>query len=349
MVGLQLRREVLKALPNTLRKLVGVDTLMSAVVFGGAAIGLLSWCWRGRSNAPVVEGTIVLIAAAVGWAMETRSLRGEGAAEERLAVLVRAGGSLASVVAIVVFAIGIMHANHPIALGGRAWPALVIAPAMCAALAVFMGVAGRYMLTLAGKQTEYQLAVFIGVVAFVAGIATELETPSLFAALLTGAVMANLKGVDLRRFERFILGAEHALAVIFAIVAGVLLDPVIGWGGLIAALSLVALRLIGKPMMMRGALRSQRARHDPPGKGELPARSRLYAGAARQSPIATVMLVSLVLAHPTEASQELLTIVALTGLLCEVLTIARRTPAPKATAPETAANAAAPEQEGAAS
>ena len=155
--------------------------------------------------------------------------------------------------------------------------------------------------------------------------------------------MANLQGVDLRRFERFILAAEHALAVIFAIVAGVLLDPGIGLVGVIAALALTVLRLLVKPISMRRALRAHRALADGPGKSDLPVQSRLYAGAARQSPIAMVMLVSLVLAHPTESSQELLTVVVVTGLLCELLTIARRTPrlwpSPATTAPAPDASA----------
>ena len=334
MVGLQLRRDVLHALPQAVKRLFAVDGVVTMVVFGGAALVLLAW-WMGSTGAALVTGCLVIVAGSVGWAMETRSLRGDGGPpEERLAATVRASGSLATVLAISIFAVGVVVTLEPYQRGEQSIPAWLIAPALCAVLALFMGVAGRFMLGLAGKRPEHQLAVFLGIVAFVAGIATELDIPALFAAMLTGAVMANLKGVDLRRFERFVLAGEHALAVIFAIVAGVLIDPVIGWAGLGAAGVLVALRLSVKPALMQGTLRPERPKGDEAIKGGLPARSRLYAGSARQNPIATVILISLVLARPTEMSQELLAIVALTGLMCELLTLARRAPVgPRTAAP----------------
>lgn len=330
MVGLQLRRDVVLALPTSVRHLVAMDIVVSVVLFGGAATAMLYWWWRDRAGASVHEGIVLVLAASVGWAMETRSLHsdGGGPAQERLSIAIRAGGSLAAVIAITIFGLGAVATGGSLSAGDLAAPGWLIAPGLCAVLAIFMGVAGRFMLGLAGKHTAEQLAVFLGVVAFVAGIATELGVSALFAALMTGAVMANLKGVDLRRFERFILAAEHALAVIFAMVAGVLLDPMIGWTGFGVVLVLVGLRQTAKPGAVRFALRTQRATTDQPARGEVPARSRLYGGAARQSPIAMIMAVGLVLSHPTESSRELLTVVVLTGLLCQLVTMVRRVPAP---------------------
>ncbi|MFU8830424.1 MAG: hypothetical protein ACNA8P_13455, partial [Phycisphaerales bacterium] len=171
---------------------------------------------------------------------------------------------------------------------------------------------------LAGKDRGHQLVVFLGIVVFVAGIATQLDLPPVFASMLTGIVLVNLGGSSVTGFEKFIFKAEFTVATMFALLAGILLDPRIGLHGLAIAVVIACVRIVVKPNFLRWLIRRV---HDDTKGGELPGRSPLYLGTARQSPILLALAVGMVLLEPSGFNQRLLAVVALSGLLSEFLPI----------------------------
>lgn len=312
MIGLQMRREVVAALPNVVYRITLVDALISPLLFG-------SWMWVclrvwvGANEPAWVDAIILMAACSVGWKMETRSLGAlDTAPSQRLALLLRTSGALAGVAAVLVLAIGRLAKSL---IGAGEAPSF-IRPAFLAssvlALAVVMALLGRFGLRLAGSSRADQLAVFLGLVVFVAGVATQLAAGAIVAAMLTGLFLANVRGLDLSRFERFIIEAEHVLASIFALLAGVLLDLRIGAWGIAAVVGVALIRLWVKPTILRSAIREEIG-------GTLPRSSPLYSGTVRQGPLAIALAVGLVVLDPTEFHRRMLAVVVLVGLLSELL------------------------------
>lgn len=319
MVGLQLRWEVVRSLPASIWKLVLADTLLSVVVFGAIAfVGLQLWTGA-DSLAAIWTGCLLLTAGAIGWSMETRSLRMATATDtdERLDTLIRATGALGAVLAVTLLGLGYKIATRnsdgEFAFDltdtlGRA--------ALVGAASLLLGVLGRYAIRIAGKDRGHQLVVFLGIVVFIAGIATQLDLPPVFAAMLTGIILANLPGSQITNFENFIVKAEFTVATLFALLAGILLDPQIGLHGLGIAFVIALARILIKPVFTRWVARRV---HEP--AQPLPASSPLYLGSVRPNPIAIALAVSVVLLEPSTFNTRLLTIVILSGLLCELIPI----------------------------
>lgn len=318
MVGLQARRELFATLPRALWRLATIDVLVSAVVFG-----FLGWVaaalWISSVGAPGTEGAawrvmpaLIIGAAAIGWTMETRSMRISRSLDSaRLAVFVRGGGALGAIAAITLFGLISKPVARDPASGQLVldWFGAGAKLAMSLAMAVTLGILGRYALRLAGRSRAELLAVFLGLVALVAGIAADLATSALFTAMLAGVVIANLGGPALRMFERFILRAEHVMAVLLAMLAGMLIDPAIGIWGLGLAMSIAILRLILKPWIFRVGIRPLSE----------PVGSPLFIAPVRQAPMAMALGLGLVISDPTPLHQKMLTVVLLAGLTSEVL------------------------------
>ena len=153
--------------------------------------------------------------------------------------------------------------------------------------------------------------VFIALVSLITGLAAELSASPLFTAMLAGAIMSNVRGPMLRDFERFMLQAEHPVGIMFALLAGVFLDPAIGrWGGILV-IGLLAGRLVLKPLIMQRSLR--------PLRDELPTHSPMWASAIRQSPMAVVLALGLILSEASLFHEKLLAVIVFTGLFGELL------------------------------
>jgi hypothetical protein len=143
--------------------------------------------------------------------------------------------------------------------------------------------------------------------------------------MITGATLANLRTsgpsdsvANTAVFGRFILQAEHVVATIFALLAGVLLDPRVLLPGAAIVAALVLVRMLIKPAVFVMVDSSNNADGDS---------TRLLARTAsiRQSPVAVALAVSLVVLASVEDAQRLLTIVVLVGIACDLLaTIAVR-------------------------
>ena len=327
MVGLQLRWDIVKSLSSEVWKVLGVDAALSLVLFGSIAFSGLFFWTSADSLADIWRAGLLLSVGAIGWSMETRSLRMASSADtdDRLDALIRATGALATVLAVTLFGLGFKLASRGTdgsfnfdAVGaiGRASVTIV--------LAILLGMLGRYAIGVAGRDRGHQLVVFLGIVVFVAGVATQLDLPPVFAAMLTGIVLVNLRGPQLDTFEAFIFKAEFTVANMFALLAGILLDPRIGYAGLGIAITIAVLRVTIKPLYARASIRFVHA--DTAG-GKLPDHSPLYFGPARQSPIVLALAVGMVVLEPSDFNQRLLTVVVLTGLLSELLPLlAIRTP-----------------------
>ncbi len=343
MVGLQARREVLRSLPAALLRLAAIDAVIALLAFGALGwIGVRTWIASEGGDVALrwsVPAAALIAAASVGWSMETRSLRAGSEVATRLAFFVRGGGGLAALIAIFIF--GVDAAFAVPTSGQQALPRLGEAGAKLATsvgLAVVVGVLGRFAVREAGKNRSELLVVFLGIVALVAGVTADLAASPLFTAMLAGVVIANLAGRELRLFERFILEAEHVVAVIFALLAGVILDPAIGIWGLLLALAIAGLRLLIKPPIFRlatrnavlpKALAAQFVRD--------PRQARLQVAAVRQAPLAIAMGVGLYLASPSDFSRRLLAVVIVAGFVSELLPLflsARAQNEPMSTADE---------------
>jgi hypothetical protein len=257
-----------------------------------------------------------IVAASLGWTLESRSL-GSGF-DERLVLLLRASGALLGVLAIALFGVTTKLVERDPEAALRFTPdraALKLLHTVALALAV--GFIGRFMIRLAGTSVGYQLAIFLGLVAFTAGSAKQIDASPLIAAMLAGGVVANVPGAGFRQFESFIYKAEHTFAIFFGILAGLLLEPTYALPPLALIATLVLLRTLLKPGLLRRVALSSgdRSLHGQP----LPERSLVYLAAARQSPLMLALGVSLILIEPSIFHKQLLAVMVAAGALAELL------------------------------
>jgi hypothetical protein len=319
MIGLQARREVLRELPRSLFVCAGIDIAVSVVVFGALSWFMLGKWAPGASAASLWPGVVLLTAASFGWLLETRSLRASSSpASARLALCVRGSGALCAMVAVLLYGL-LAHASvrgqdNVMAFD---WGDTGVKAAVTVLLAVMAGVIGRFALRLAGGNRSELLVIFIGLGALVAGAATSLGYSPMLASALVGAVIANLAGPALRRFERFIFQAEFVVASLFSILAGMLLDVRIGFGGVALAGALAGARYFFKsPAFSYGArIRWSSTDQDKGTPTRLPDTSPLYLAPIRQAPLAIALGVALVIAEFSPMSRKLLGVIVLTGLL----------------------------------
>ncbi len=316
MVGMQARRDVLRSLPLSVWRLSLVDAIVSSVAFGAIAYLMLEYWSDGTSGDSVVslvEPAAMLAACGIGWSLETRSLTIEKHEGDAKAVsILRSSGSLGVIFAIACF--GMIEMFAGLSQHGE-WSfdplGTVRVLLTTIALAFSMGFVGRYGLRLAGKNKAEQLVVFLGLVAFVAGTASRLSISPLFASMLTGIVIANLAGNDLRLFERFIFQAEPIVGAASAMLAGMLMEISIGRAELGLAFAIVALRMLVKPIVWRAA-------SGPDGRG---GRGWETVAPLRQGRLALALSVSLALVIPSEFSARILTVVVVAGIVCDLVTV----------------------------
>ncbi len=312
-IGLQARQSLIRAVPPAVGRWVIYDTLLTIALVGAIAVGVLSQVMVQTSFAWWIAPVGLFITAGIGWAAETRSL-GEAREPEvmHLSVLIQAGAGLAAIVAVLIH--GLLMILPARAAGGDlvfSWSTGGLRLLASTMLAAAVGFVGRYLLQQAGRERRERLVVNIAIIAIISGIASELGVSPLFAAMLCGIVITNLGGPKLREFDRFVLRSEQPVAILFALLAGVLIDPRLGvWGWvLIAALTLV--RLTVKRPLMRWCLRGYQPR--------LPSLSPLYRAPLRQSLVAMALGVAIVLDEASVMNRQLLTVVLVVGALSELL------------------------------
>ncbi len=315
MIGLQANRRLIEQIPRPGVRAFVLDAAVSLAVFGALGwFGVRFWLGSGVDgtvSAPMWPILALVACSSLGWALETRSLaRGDESSWRKGTVVVRGAGGLALMAAVLVFG-AVFALTHRAGAQAAAsdLPVWLIGGsrlALTALLGVAAGLIGRFALREAGGNRGQWLAVVLGVVALVGGLAHQLDLSPLLVAGVTGAVIGNLAGTELRSFERLILKAEHAAAVTFAILAGVLLDPAIGWRGVMLAAVIAGARAAIKPAALRA------------GAGREMALGTLGLAAVRQSPLAVALAVSLVMSSPDDTARKLLTVIVLAGLLSQM-------------------------------
>ncbi|MCC6909046.1 MAG: hypothetical protein IT430_13965 [Phycisphaerales bacterium] len=315
-IGLQARGALMRAVPANVRRWVLFDSLVAIILIGGLSALVLAFFLVHTAPAWWVAPIGLLITAGIGWAAETRSLGEERKASGmHLAVLVQAGAGLAAMTAVALHGLLILiPTRNNIGELGFSLSTSALRLLATVLLASTMGIIGRFLLQQAGRERREMFVVYIAMIALMSGIASELGVSPLFAAMICGVVITNLGGPKLREFDRFVLRAEQTVAILFALLAGVFVDPRIGvWGWLLVA-ALVLSRLAVKSPLMRWSLRGQRT--------ALPAASPLYLAPMRQSLVAVALGVAVVVDEPSPFNQELLTVVLLVGALSELLPFA---------------------------
>ncbi len=314
-VGMQGRREIFRRIPSALWRWTLIDAVLSVLLTATiAAIVMSLWLPPGHRTPSWIFAPVVMLASCmIGWAPETRSIRVRLTPPAgRLAVLVQSGAGLSGMLAIGLFGLTFSLTGRDEA-GRMGFTMLEAASGVVVALAVatLLGLGGRFMLRRADRSRPETLTVFIGLVALFAGVAADLEVSPLLGSMLAGIVIANLAGPRLRAFERFILGAEHTVALMFSLLAGVLLEPAVGLWGVWLVTALLLIRLAVKPYAMSRGLSAH--------AHELPPRSVLYAAPIRQSPVAIAIAVGFVISEASMFNRRLLTVIVLVGLAGELI------------------------------
>ncbi len=314
MVGFQLRVSVLRTIPGEFYRAAVADVLLTAALVGGIAlVGLRVWVPEATASELWLPMAF-LIAASFGWSMETRSLGTQ--ASPHLGLWVRVTGALLGIAAIVCFglasksverdALGVLHFS---------WDRALLKALHTVALALAIGFMGRFMIGLTRDRAGQQFAVFLGLIAFTAGSAKQLDISPLFSSLLAGVVIANLKAPGLRAFESFVARGEHVMGAFFGVLAGILLKVEPAMAPLMLGVAIFAARGLVKPAVVR---------IDPPDLHELTplgvatCRMRLAGAVIRQSPIMLALGVSLILIEPSLFHKQLVAVMVLTGVLCEL-------------------------------
>lgn len=308
-VGLQLRRALVRAIPARLFRWVGLDTITSTTM---GIVVLLVW-WRlavpDISIHTLLLPGIALVVAFVGWAPETRSLRPELTPRTGdLAQLVQAGGGLGAVLAIVLFGLGnqivLIDPEGPMAI--EPWLGVVELMAS-AVVAVMLGTGARLLLRRTGGAPQESLVVTLSVVLIGAGFAAELGLSPLLNGLLTGAVIANLRDPHLRDLERGLQSAEPGMAVLMLIACGSLVaeaDPI---QVVVLGLVIASLRLLTKPLVARRCVGSE--------FDDLPPRDPLFIGPGRVPLIAIAVAAGPAIVTPDPIADTILGAVMLATLL----------------------------------
>lgn len=316
LAGFQVRFSVLREVPRSYFLTIGIDAALTAIVIAGVGWVLLGRWASDASQVALWVPLVFIISASLGWKLETRSV-GLGT-DPRAALLARATGTLLGILAILAFGLAAKTVERDGA-GQLSYVfdrgALKLVHTLVLAAAI--GGAGRYLVKTAGNSFGYKLAIFLGIVTFTAGSATQIGASPLIASMLAGVVFSNIKPDSLDDFERFILRAEHVMAVLFGVLVGILMDPGFSAAGWAIVAIVFAVRLVVKPLAIRMTVRAS-TDTSAPGVSPL-AQRRLMLACVRQSPIMLVLGVSLVLIEPSVFHKQLLAVLVFVGVASEVV------------------------------
>ena len=313
-VGLQLRRPLVSAIPAVLVRWIRNDSVTALLL--GFAFAAATWFLLDpaeTSDGILVLAALSLAVAFVGWAPETRSLRPTLTPRSgELAQLVQAGGGLGGVLAILLFGFGSLFVRFE---GGEA---VVVAPwigvaelALSGSIAILIGLGARVLLRLTSGEPQESLVVTLSLVLLGAGFATALGLSPLLNGLLTGAVVANLRDPHLRDLERALQRAEPGMAVLMLIAAGPLASEANLAHALVLGVAIASIRLVVKPVLARRTLGAAFE--------DLPARDPLFLGPARVPFVAIAVAIGPAVATDDVVAETVLASIMVATLLGAVL------------------------------
>lgn len=313
MVGFQADRRLPAMLPTGSVTLAAKDGVASLLLLGmaGAAVMMVAvpavaW-WAAGVQA------LLLGACAMGWSAEVRSLRHPSADDQGLLSLLRGSAGVASILAVCVYGLAIKLTEQALTLADLL-PVLGIGLAMSVVIALTMGLMGLWLMGVAGRSEAEFLVVLLGLVSFTAGAASALGYAPMFVALLTGAVIVNMPGQSMQKFQKVIIEAEQPIAMVLMLVAGVLAEPILGYAGWALVAVLISVRAV-----LKLGWASRLLRRTAGGGRYVPG----MLGPLRQTPLAVAMATGYAAtgyAMPGEALSggQLLMVVILVGLISDI-------------------------------
>lgn len=333
MVGMQAHRDLPKYLPDRSLRIAMRDMVLSVVVIGGAVYLVLD------AITPDFRIAIALLVgiSSIGWSAETRSLTRGVYGLQPTADLLRATGGLGAMTGVLLYGICFYFIDHggeeAASFGAVALPTgLLIRIGLALLTALLLGALAYLLTSLISPREEPEfLVVLLGLICIAAGASTTISFAPLFIGMLLGAILINFHGKGIDRFRRVILEAEQNMATALMIVAGVLIEPEIGWAGFWLVVVMLGARLLvklagGYIEFVRYISKRDIQELDQRAKNR---RFAMMIGPVRQSPLAIAMLIGYTLAvgengGPAVLSGgRLLMVVILVGVITDIAPLLR--------------------------
>lgn len=318
MIGMQAHRSLPRLVPGSVFRLAGIDLALSVIVLSATSLGILAAFEVSMMAALPVA--LLLGVFGAGWSAEVRSLQRRIHDADHVMPVIRAGAGISSLAAVAVY--GLLFKSFSLdAIDGVTWsaPNMALGVTISIGVGLTMGLMGQWLMGLAGRSEGEFLVVLLGLVTLTAGAAATLGYSPLLVAALGGAVIVNLTGKALRRFQRVIIEAEQPVGMALMLVAGVLADPRLSPAAVSLMLALVIVRGIVKLIDQRLIRRAMKLDHDPPA----------LVGLIRQNPLAIAMAVGYAIAPLGRWDQtplgggQVVMIVILMGVLSEAFAFLR--------------------------
>jgi Kef-type K+ transport system membrane component KefB len=132
----------------------------------------------------------------------------------------------------------------------------------------------------------------------------------MFGACALGVMIANMRSGAMRKLERVITGSETAVASIFFLLAGAMVNPIVAWWPWIIAALVLAFRVVfkvpttrlfsGNTWIERGA-------------------DSIHFATIRQAPIAIPLAIASLLERTDNVQSTMLLVVATVGVFSNVI------------------------------
>ena len=311
LVGLQAKRAIMAEVPAVLWKWIAVDCVASVCTGVIITAVTLIWIAPEATWGALCFPCVLIGCATIGWTAELRSLRGLDARSPRLGTLTQAGAGLAVIIAITIH--GIVSLNTSVLSDGTialnlGWGSLgfiitLLVAGVCA-------MAMRLLLQRESWNDGRILVSLIGTLALIAGVATGVDGSPMFGACALGVMIANMRSGAMRKLERVITGSETAVASIFFLLAGAMVNPIVAWWPWIIAALVLAFRVVFKvptTRMFSGNTWIERGADS------------IHFATIRQAPIAIPLAIASLLERTDNVQSTMLLVVATVGVFSNVI------------------------------
>ena len=311
LVGLQAKRTIMAQVPAVLWKWIAVDCVASVCTGVIITAVTLIWIAPEATWGALCFPCVLIGCATIGWTAELRSLRGLDARSPRLGTLTQAGAGLAVIIAITIH--GIVSLNTSVLSDGTialnlGWGSLgfiitLLVAGVCA-------MAMRLLLQRESWNDGRIIVSLIGTLALIAGVATVLDGSPMFGACALGVMIANMRSGAMRKLERVITGSETAVASIFFLLAGAMVNPIVAWWPWSIAALVLAFRVVFKvptTRMFSGNTWIERGADS------------IHFATIRQAPIAIPLAIASLLERTDNVQSTMLLVVATVGVFSNVI------------------------------
>ncbi len=311
LVGLQAKRTIMAQVPAVLWKWIAVDCVASVCTGVIITAVTLIWIAPEATWGALCFPCVLIGCATIGWTAELRSLRGLDARSPRLGTLTQAGAGLAVIIAITIH--GIVSLNTSVLSDGTialnlGWGSLgfiitLLVAGVCA-------MAMRLLLQRESWNDGRIIVSLIGTLALIAGVATVLDGSPMFGACALGVMIANMRSGAMRKLERVITGSETAVASIFFLLAGAMVNPIVAWWPWIIAALVLAFRVgfkVPTTRMFSGNTWIERGADS------------IHFATIRQAPIAIPLAIASLLERTDNVQSTMLLVVATVGVFSNVI------------------------------